>query len=60
MMDLIRSEPVMTQAVIQAFLAMLLSFGIHLTSEQVGAIMAFTAAFLAIIVRSKVTPVNKP
>lgn len=55
MMDLIRTEPVMFQAVIQAFLALLLSFGVGLSTEQIGSIMAFTAALLAFVTRKMVT-----
>jgi hypothetical protein len=57
--ELIKAEPVMFQAVVQAFLALLLSFGVGLTVEQVGSIMAFTAAVLAFITRKMVTPNGK-
>jgi hypothetical protein len=43
----IRQEPVLFQGVIQAGLGLLMSFGIHLTAQQMGAILVFTAAILA-------------
>lgn len=57
---LIQREPVMTMAVVQTGLALAMSFGFSLTAQQVGAIMAFTAAVLGWIVRQKVSPVVPP
>ncbi len=53
-------EPVLLAAVVQAGIALAISFGAHLSVEQVGAIMAFTSAVSAVIVRMYVTPVSKP
>ena len=53
----ITGEPVMTLAIIQMALALFVSFGLQLSGEQVGAIVAFSAAVLAWIARSKVSPV---
>lgn len=51
-------------AVIEAAIALLVAFGLDLTKEQVGAIMAFVAAvggFMGtLIVRPRVTPVADP
>ena len=55
-MNLWNREPVLFMAVIQAALALAISFGIGLTAEQTGAIMAFSAAALGLITRQKVTP----
>ena len=55
MMDLIRSEPVMFQGIIQAGLAMIMSFGVHLTVEQMGTILVFTGAVLTFWTRQAVT-----
>lgn len=52
----ITREPVAVQAVIQAALAMALGFGIPVTTEQMGLILGFTAALLALITRQSVTP----
>lgn len=56
---LFNREPVMFMAVIQAIIALVLSFGVHLTTEQVGAILAVSAAILAFITRTQVSPVSK-
>lgn len=49
-------EPTMLLAAIQAVLALVVSFGLNLTAEQVGAIMAASAAIIGLITRSQVTP----
>lgn len=49
-------EPVLVLAVVQAALALVVSFGFDLSGEQTGAIMAFIAAALGLIVRRRVTP----
>jgi hypothetical protein len=60
MLDRIKQEPVMFQAIIQAAVALALSFGLKLSSTQVGAILAFTAAILSFWTRSQVTPTANP
>ncbi len=55
MIKLIQSEPVLFQATIQAGMAVIMSFGVHLSVEQIGTIMAFTAAVLAFWTRQQVT-----
>jgi hypothetical protein len=54
--DLIKAEPVLFQGAFQAALAMGMSFGLGLTADQIGAIMAFTTAALTFVTRSQVTP----
>lgn len=54
--DRLRSEPALVAGVLQALLALLLAFGVPLTDEQVGAILALSAAVLAVVVRQRVTP----
>jgi hypothetical protein len=49
-------EPVAIVATLQTLLALLLAFGVELTVEQTGAILAATAAVLGLIARSKTTP----
>ncbi len=46
----------MVLAVVQAGLALAVGFGLHLTTEQMGLIIAFSAAVLGLWTRSKVTP----
>lgn len=52
----VRREPALVAGVVQALLALLLAFGVPLTDEQVGAVLALSAAVLAFVVRRKVTP----
>lgn len=52
-------EPALIAGLIQAVLGLLLAFGVQLSQEQVGAVMAVTAAVLALVVRSRVTPVDR-
>lgn len=52
-------EPALILAAVQAGVALLVSFGFDLTVEQVGAVVAFTAAALGAVTRSKVTPVEE-
>lgn len=56
MITLWNREPVMFMAVIQAGIALGISFGLHLSPEQIGAIMAFSAALIGLVARAKVTP----
>lgn len=56
MLEFIKDEPAMLMAVVQALLALLLAFGLELTTEQVGAILAFSAAVLGLVVRKQVVP----
>jgi len=58
MIDRIKNEPVLVTAFVQAVLGLLLAFGLNLSNEQVASIMGLTAAGLAFIARSKVTPVQ--
>jgi hypothetical protein len=53
-------EPALIAGLINAGIALAITFGLHLTQEQVGAIMAFTNLALAVIVRQVVTPVAAP
>jgi nitrate/nitrite transporter NarK len=54
--DRLSSEPVMVLAVVQAALGLAVSFGLGWTAEQVGTVLAFSAAILGLIARQKVTP----
>lgn len=49
-------EPVAILTVVQMVITLLVTFGLRLTPEQTGAIVAVTAAILGLIARSKVTP----
>lgn len=49
-------EPVLIYAVVQGALTLLVTFGLQLTIEQIGALLTFSLAILSFIVRAKVTP----
>ena len=54
--DRIRTEPVLVTGFLQTVLGLLLAFGVNLSPEQTGAVLAVTAAALAFIARKQVTP----
>jgi hypothetical protein len=58
LLQTIRREPALVAGFLQALLALLLAFGVPLTTEQTGAILALSAAVLAFVVRRKVTPTS--
>lgn len=49
-------EPAMVLALVGAIISLAVSFGLHLTAEQTGAIMAVTQLVLGLITRQKVSP----
>jgi hypothetical protein len=49
-------QPVLVLAFVQASLAMLMGFGLHLTGDQVALVMAFFAALLGLLAQTQVTP----
>ena len=60
MLTLIKKEPVLFQAVVQAGLALAVSFGFGLDATQTGSLLAFSAAVLSFVTRTQVTPVANP
>lgn len=55
--DIMKSEPVAFQGLVQSGLALLAGFGIiTMTSEQTGLTLALTAAILTLVARRQVTP----
>jgi hypothetical protein len=58
--DRIRREPVLATGLLEAILALALAFGLDLTPEQVGAILAVAVALLALVARRQVTPTTDP
>jgi hypothetical protein len=52
----LKDEPALAAAVLQAILAVAISFGLDLSAEQVGAIVALAAAISALFVRRRVSP----
>lgn len=59
MLTRIKNEPALALGFVQTVLGLVLAFGLDLSNEQVGAIMAVTAAVLALVTRSQVTPTTK-
>lgn len=49
-------EPAMVLAFVQTVLVLAVTFGLKLTPEQTGAILALTAVVLGLITRTQVTP----
>jgi hypothetical protein len=49
-------EPAMVLALVQCAIVVAVSFGLRLTPEQSGAILALTAVVLGLITRSQVSP----
>lgn len=49
-------EPALILGLLSAILALAIGFGLDLTTEQVGLIMAGASALIAVIVRQVVTP----
>lgn len=50
-MTIFKREPASVMAAVQALLALALSFGLELSSQQIGSILAATAALLALVTR---------
>lgn len=53
-------EPALVLGLIQAVIALAIGFGLDISPEQFGLIMAAAAAAAAVIVRQQVTPVIDP
>lgn len=49
-------EPALILGLVGAVIALAISFGLDWSTEQVGAVMAATSAFLGLITRSVVSP----
>jgi hypothetical protein len=55
----VKDEPALAVALLQAIIAVGVSFGLHLSAEQVGAIVTLAAAMSALFVRQRVSPVSR-
>ena len=60
LMSLWNREPALILGAVGAVIALAVSFGLPVTTEQVGFILAAVSAILALITRSRVTPVTPP
>ena len=54
--NVLKTEPVLITGLVTTVIALLLAFGVNLSQEQVGSIMAVVAALIAIVTRALVTP----
>lgn len=54
-----KREPALFYGAVNSVLALVLAFGVDLSTEQTGAILAVTSALLALITRAQVTPTGK-
>lgn len=54
MKNLWNTEPTAVLALIQAAITLMVTFGLHLTNEQMGAIITFSGMLLAFINRTQV------
>jgi hypothetical protein len=57
--NVIKNEPALIVGLVQAVIALVLAFGVSLSEEQVGSILAITSVILAIVTRMLVTPNDK-
>lgn len=55
-MKWLKSEVPLLLGLVQAVLALVIAFGVDLTSAQTGAVLAVSAAVLAVVTRSQVSP----
>jgi hypothetical protein len=56
MLKIIRTEPTLIAGLIRAILLCVTAFGLHLSAEQIAAVMLVTEAALSVVTRSQVTP----
>lgn len=54
---IVKQEPAFVMGVVQAVLGLAVAFGLGLSAEQVGALLAATAAVLSLVTRRMVSPV---
>ncbi len=54
-----KREPAVILNAIGALIALAVGFGLDITPEQVGLVLAATTAILGLVIRSQVTPVDK-
>lgn len=59
LIDRIRREPALVTGAVSALIALGVAFGLELSGEQTGAIMAVVTAALGFVTRAKVTPAPK-
>lgn len=58
-MSKFKLEPAVIVSLVSAIIALVVAFGVTLTQEQVGAILAVVSIVAGLVIRSQVTPVGK-
>lgn len=58
-MNIIKGEPAVIVSLISAIIALGVSFGLSISAEQTGAIMAVVTILAGLLIRTQVTP-NPP
>lgn len=53
-------EPALVYGLVNSVIALVASFGLDLSADQIGAVLAVTSALLALATRQAVTPVGDP
>jgi len=53
---IVKQEPALVMGVVQAVLGLAVAFGLGLSAEQIGALMAVSAALLSLLTRRLVSP----
>lgn len=55
-MNTVKSEPVAFYGLVQAVIGLVSAFGLHLSADQIAALLAVTSCVLALVARTRVTP----
>ena len=59
MLEFVKGEPAIITGFAAALIALAVAFGLELTADQVGAIMALVSIVASVITRQLVTPTSK-
>jgi len=51
-----KREPALFYAVVNSVIVLVVAFGLQLSADQIGAIVAVTSALLGLVARQQVTP----
>lgn len=57
-LDRIKHEPALVTTLVGACISLGAVFGLSLSADQTAAVMGFTAAVVAVLIRAQVTPVS--
>jgi hypothetical protein len=54
--NLFKAEPAVVVSLVSAIIALAVSFGLHWSNEQIGAVMAVVTILAGVLIRSQVSP----